>query len=232
MNNNITSLLVDCDCLLDYDLTLMKIFQMDYNNPDLVDQKVMHYTMGQLKMALVRRTNANPLSICIDENTVKGENLNNILKELIESNKDEIFRLMTPTGTMKLVNMMSYSKKGFKVTILCPDQYNADLVSRFVVEKDVNIVIGTDNVKVDDYDAFMVKDIRDIFALPAKLSKKVIFVQNYEFNITRDSDGTPLPCVEHTMALMMEKNGVMLIEVYDHKTLDTLPEEKIKKTED
>ena len=232
MKNSATKLLVDCNCLLDYDLTIMKIFQMDYNNPELVDQRVMHYTLGQLKMALVRRTNANPLSICISENTVKGENLNNILKELIESNKDEIFRLMTPTGTTKLVNMMSYSNKGFNITILCPDQYNADLISRFIPDKGINIVIGVDNINVDDYDAFMVKDIRDVFALPAKLSKKVIFVQNYEFNITRDSDSTPLPNVEQTMALMMEKNGVMLIEVYDHKTLEKLPEENTKKTED
>lgn len=219
----ITNMVVDAKCILDYDLTIMKIFQFNYNHPDYVDQEVMHYSLAQLKNALVKRKDANPLTICIPEGAIDRDNLEKILDDIYKNNDYDIFKYITVTGTSKLIYMMQ-NHSSFDVTVVCKDETEKGLIEGRT--KSFKTVIGYDSIDPKDYNGFMFKDIRDVFALPYKLEKKALFFQNYEFNITRDTDGTPVPNVEYAIALMKEGNHPILVEVYDHTTLESISKDR------
>jgi hypothetical protein len=183
----------------------------------------MHYSLAQLKNALVKRKDANPLTICIPEGAIDKDNLEKILDDIYKNNDYDIFKYITLTGTSKLIYMMQ-KHSSFDVTVVCKDETEKGLIEGR--SKSFNTVISYDSIDPKDFNAFMFKDIRDVFALPYKLEKKTLFFQNYEFNITRDTDGTPVPNAEYAMALMKEGNYPILVEVYDHTTLESLSKEK------
>jgi hypothetical protein len=219
----ITSMAIDAKCILDYDLTIMKIFQYNYNHPDYVDQKVMHYSLAQLRNALVKRKDTNPLTICIPEGVMTRENLEQILMDIYKNNEYDIYKYITVTGTSKLIYMMN-DHSSFDVTVVCKDETEKGLIEGRT--KSFKTVIGYDSIDPKDFNSFMFKDVRDVFALPYKLEKKTLFFQNYEFNITRDTDGTPVLNAEYGMALVSADNYPILVEVYDHNTLESLSKER------
>lgn len=220
---SVTNMVIDAKCILDYDLTIMKIFQYNYNHPDYVDQDVMKYSLPQLRNALVKRKDANPLSICIPEGKMNRENLEEILNQIYKDNDYDIFKYITVTGTSKLIYLMKESES-FSVTVVCKDENEQGLIEGRT--KSFKTVIGYDSIDPDKFNGFMFKDIRDVFALPYKLTNKTLFFQNYEFNITRDTDGTPVPNAEYAMALMREDNYPILVEVYDHTSLESISKDK------
>ena len=114
--------------------------------------------------------------------------------------------------------------ESFSVTVVCKDETEQGLIEGRT--KSFKTVIGYNSIDPDKFNGFMFKDIRDVFALPYKLTNKTLFFQNYEFNITRDTDGTPLPNVEYAMALMREDNHPILVEVYDHTSLESISKDK------
>ena len=149
----ITNMVIDAKCILDYDLTIMKIFQFNYNHPDFVDQKVMKYTIPQLKNALLKRTELNPLTICITNMT--GDNKQLILNQIYQENDYDIYKYISLTGTAKLVYMMR-ENSSFGVTIVCKNENEEGFVKRLT--KNFNTVIGYDKINPEEYNSFMFKD--------------------------------------------------------------------------
>jgi hypothetical protein len=212
--------LVMGNTMIDYDLAVMKVFQFNYNNPDFVNQEVMRYTLPELKWALLRRTELNPLSICLYPSIVSPSNMDKILSDLCKDDGELLNRILTPTGTYNLISMLSIVS-GFDVTVLCTDEEEKNVIERFHRSKNFKYILESDleePINMDFYDCIVIKDIRDAIT-SFQLEKKVIFVQNYEFNISRESDGSPLPRVDVSFQLLKHKNNVMLMEVYDHKGL-------------
>ena len=139
----ITNMVIDAKCILDYDLTIMKIFQFNYNHPDYVDQEVMHYSLAQLKNALVKRKDANPLTICIPETAMDRANIEQILEDIYKNNEYDIFKYITVTGTSKLIYMMQ-NHSSFDVTVVCKDENEKGLIEGRT--KSFKTVIGYDSI--------------------------------------------------------------------------------------
>ena len=216
-----TRMLVDAEAIIDYDLAIMKLFQIKYNNPNFVNQSMMLININQLRWALLNRKDANPISICLIPDVITGENANDICREIYQNDREEIIKLLTFTDTFKFVYMLS-KRDFYDITIWCEDKEREDVVRSF--DKKIQVLTcPRQEINTDNYDAFLVKDIRDTFFFGKQFQRKHIFVQEYGFNLDYDAKtGQHYPKVEMTMALMMDGNEVSTIGVYDHHDIEPI----------
>lgn len=200
-------ILVTFDSIIDLDLAMLKMIQSEYNNPDVINQEVMHLSLHDVKVRLLNRTHENPLSICIDN----IDDANKIYSEIIQTQYSKLLSYQTPTGVFKLMEV--YDKnKGTDVTVLCRSEEEKNIIRSY--DKEINVMITQPGeVDVKSYDIFFIKSPSHIFEYKNEFIEKRIFVLDYRFNLTFGEDGFVFPDIR-VARVLVPFNKIGMVNVY------------------
>lgn len=204
MGNNI---LVDFDIVIDTDLGLINMIKKEYNNTNFVLNYINNMKDKVIIEQLLERDNKNPLSIIIKEEY--RDSIDNLYKEFIESEYDNILKYSSITDIMNLINV--YIDTGsVHVDIICKNKSEEQLINNLNISQ-LKVLVQEDKTKIDlsDYDTIFIKNYSDILNFNRVIAKN-IFIGNYKFNL--DDDHIPLKDIS---LIVGKTNIVSVIDVYE-----------------
>lgn len=205
MGNNI---LVDFNIVIDTDLGLINMMKKEYNNTDFVLDYINNMKDKVIIEQLLERTNKNPLSIIIKEEY--KDSIDNLYKEFLEMEYDNILKHSSVTDIMNLMN--TYINTGaVHVDIICKNKLEEQLINNLNISQ-LKVIVEKDRSRIDlsDYDTIFIKDYSDILNFKGVIAKN-IFIGNYKFNL-EDDNRIPL----NDISLIVGKtNLVSIIDVYE-----------------
>lgn len=205
MGNNI---LVDFDIVIDTDLGLINLMKKEYNNTDFVLSYINNMKDKVIIEQLLQRKNKNPLSIVIKQEYM--DSIDNLYKEFLETDYDNILKYSKVTDIMNLMN--AYINTGsVHVEIICKNKSEEQLINNLNLPQ-LKVTVENDKSKIDIsvYDTIFIKDYSDIIKFKGLVAKN-IFIGNYKFNL-EDDNHTPLNDIS---LLVGRTNLVSIIDVYE-----------------
>ena len=195
-DSNKINILTTFDSVMDIDLMILMMIQNEYNNPDIIDQDTMHLSLHDIKQKLVNRTDECPVTVCMknkrDALSIYTEIMNTKYQELLD-------KYSNPTGIMYLMSV--FVRNNNKVTILCRNKEEANLISKY--DKKLPTIVYNDYAAVDcsDYTIMFLKSKNDVYRFKQQLINKHVFVSGYKFNLSFIEGYEPVPDLEVSRSL-------------------------------
>ena len=208
--NSLNHIIVDFDIIIDVDLCILKTIQTSYNNPNIIDQDVMHLDLHDIKEALINRKNENPVTICIHDKDTADK----IYKELIETKYEEVLSRAntTFTGISKMIGL--FYNKGFDVTILCQNELESKIIHEFN-PKFKTLVDTRDKIPASNYNCFFTKSLLRVFDFDGQLKQSHIYIAAYRYNIFNPPDGSPSMFPDPNLSMyLIPANRIGFVDVY------------------
>lgn len=211
-------MLVEFDAIFDTDIGIARIMNEDYNNPDLINDKVYGLSDFEYKILFLNRKATNPIKLFLKP--VYWNDADSILYQL-HNDKDIYDRILKGTTTTSIYDIIReigiMNKGGIEVTVLCHNQQEA-IYSRSVLPDYVKYETSNswDNsgFDVEHYDTILVKDIDT----PKKFNNfmgKNLYVCKYAFNLDLTDKTFENPkSTEYTMYHLTQAIDVYMIDVY------------------
>lgn len=209
-------ILIDFDAVIDTDVGIAKVINKRYNNPALINQKMIRQTTESYKFLLLNRIYQNPLFMFMNEEY--RSSANDLYREMITTDEvyQDILKNSTTTGIFNMVLEMINSKSSCIPTILCKNQTESDYIKSILVVETI-IADPQDTVDMSNFDTVIVKFVEMPKQRFTNLEGKNVFICKYRFNLNADKDS--LKTVYYA-ELTMNANDVYTIGVYDESTLD------------
>lgn len=204
-SNNI---LVDFNMVVDTDLGLINMMKREYNNTEFVLKYINSMKDKIIIDQLLERKDKNPLSIIIKDEF--RDSIDNLYKEFIETEYDNILKYSSTTDIISLINV--YINTGaVHVDIICKNKSEEQIINNLNIPQ-LKVIVENDKSKIDlsNYDTIFIKDYSDILNFTEVVAKN-IFIGNYKFNL-EDDNRIPL----NDISLIVGKtNLVSIIDVYE-----------------
>lgn len=129
MGNNI---LVDFNIVVDTDLGLINMMKKEYNNTDFVLSYINNMKDKVIIDQLLERENKNPLSIIIRDEY--RESIDDLYKEFLETEYDNILKHSSVTDIMNLVS--TYINTGaVHADIICKNKSEEQLINNLNISQ-------------------------------------------------------------------------------------------------
>lgn len=206
--------LFDFQAICDTDLGLYRLIKRDYYdrnifNNDLFDSNNLDF----VKTMLLTRDKFNPLFIFCKENVLSNEEIDDLYKQFLEEEYDNILDLSPYTSIMNIAAVSNSVNKIVNVTILCKSQKEVDWVYRYT-NKLHCIVQDYENFNLEKYDTIYIKDLYTLLSFDqSSIDMKNIIFSNYQFNLENASKKMTIPIIEITKNYY-KRNKFMTAEPY------------------
>lgn len=207
------NILIPFNMIYDIDIGIFLLIKTKYNNPEYIDQNIVQMTHNNFKYMMSKITKYDPLSILL-----KNEYQNNsidILNDIFKTQYDEILKLAEPTDLLGLMSV--YMKTSLvKISILCDNEIQFNIIKNNNVLKGVNIIIDNNNSKlnIENYDSIFIKKYEDILKF-RKVQGKSIFIGNYKFNHDETSTEENILPVQEISILIGDVNRIYFVDLYN-----------------
>ena len=199
-------ILIPADLMVDTDFGLIKLVQEEYR-ADIFDKGVLDSSDDTIKQLLVRRTNANPLSILTD-----SKDIDEYYKQFFDERYQDICdkSILTDIGEF-CINILTFSD--FSLYIQYTNS-NEELFAKSIANSiDNERVFTVDRSKVVPYDyvSIFTKNIMDLLNY-RDLNAISIYVARYAFNFKME-DGKEL-FAEDKFSIFFMTNELKTLDVY------------------
>lgn len=177
--------LFDADTIIDIDYGLLRIFQIKYKNPKLIDPAFIQMEEHEVLDMLKNRENENPLELI----------LNDSLKDQADAYREEFFRqeeeliysnALIFGATYNLIRTVLFSKLS-TIDVYCKNKHEERIV-RNLFGDSVNYVYER---PYDIYHTLVFKKWNDIIEDIDNLLEKCVYIMAARFNYSVDEKGLP-----------------------------------------
>lgn len=197
-----TSNLIEFDCVIDTDLSIIELMLRRYENSDYFKYEVSHASSTNvLRNLLLFRENKNPLTILLKDEYL--DSADDLLYEFINTYKFEIIQNSHPTDVFRFVKTLNETNGVINTRINCTDQMEED----FIKQHDSSVFTLQNQVDLSSYNCVFVKYLENISKYN-NLGGKYIFIINAKYNLTKDFKPKPITL------LAAEYNKVRTIDPY------------------
>lgn len=206
--------LFDFQALCDTDLGLYKLIKRDYYDRNVFDNILFDSTnINFVKTMILTRQKFNPLSIFCKKGIMKDNELDELYKQFLDEEYDNILSLSSPTAIMNIAAVSNSVNKIVNVTVLCKTQKEADWIHKYTYKLDC-IVSDYDNFDLSKYDTVYIKDLYTLLSFNQdSINKKNIIFSNFFFNLENGSSKFTIPIVEVSKKYY-KRNKFMTAEPY------------------
>lgn len=216
--------------LVDTDVGIVKFIQFtcqgdEKYHPDLMDKNGASYTK-MIQCITYQRIYSNPLSTIMTSEAMIENDPDQLLKDLMDNNKQEIGLLSPNTGLMDMICGSIYVADTLKFTVLCNDQEESDSIRDRLEHRlgsstfPISIIVDDKcNIDPDIYGNYYIKDIHDLDKYKGPLVEKNLIIGNYRFNKEFNEDGDvyidlPIMKVIHPYT---ERNKISFVDIYSQE---------------
>lgn len=177
--------LFDADTLIDFDYGLLRIFQIKYNNPKLVNPEFINMEEEDVLKMLKEREEDNPLKLILAESVVDQADL--YYNEFFKKEKKLIYDNSLIFGaTYNLLRTVLYSKLSV-IDVYCTDPMQEEKIRSLFGDK-VNYVYTRN---YDIYHTLIFKNWKSVLLDMDNLLEKCIYLMNSNINYFIDKNGIP-----------------------------------------
>lgn len=202
MENNQQSIytidpLFDFQSLCDTDLGLYRLIKRDYYDRNIFNNDLFDSTnLNFVKTMLLTRDKFNPLFIFCKENALTNDEIDDLYKQFLDEEYDNILKLSSPTAIMSLAAVSNSVNKIVDVTILCKSQKEVDWIRKYS-DKLRCIVSDYENFDIERYDTIYIKDLYTLLSFKQEsINMKNIIFSRFLFNMENASKKIAVPVIE------------------------------------
>lgn len=183
------------EVLIDTDVGLWNLISSEYKNEIFFLPGMLKLSDSHRKYFMVVRENRNPLMTLVSEPS--QELADDFYSQFMEKEYDNILSLSPNTDVCKVLDLMRKSNSSIiRLTILCENEKQKELILRRNLMHDNIIVSDKSSISLSEYGTMFVKDVSDLDKYRI-VEGKTIYVANYGFNILMDPENVnPLLPVE------------------------------------
>lgn len=206
--------LFDFQALCDTDLGLYRLIKRDFYdrsvfNNELFDSKDERF----VKTMLMCRDHFNPLFLFCKKNKMKDEELDDLYREFLDKEYDNILKLSSPTAIFELAAVSNSVKKLVNVTVLCKSENEKQWIQKYDSRLKC-IIEDFQDFDITKYDTIYIKDIYNLLGLKQEtIDLKNIFIAKYVFNLEIATSKLEIPIINITQRYY-KKNKFILIDPY------------------
>lgn len=206
--------LFDFQALCDTDLGLYRLIKRDFYdrsvfNNELFDSKDERF----VKTMLMCRDHFNPLFLFCKKNKMKDEELDDLYREFLDKEYDNILKLSPPTAIFELAAVSNSVKKLVNVTVLCKSENEKQWIQKYDSRLKC-IIEDFQDFDITKYDTIYIKDIYNLLGLKQEtIDLKNIFIAKYVFNLEIATSKLEIPIINITQRYY-KKNKFILIDPY------------------
>ena len=207
--------LFDFQALCDTDMGLYRLIKRDYYCKDSIfdDDLFNSASIRFIKTMLMCRDHFNPLFLFCKKNKMKDEELDDLYRQFLEEEYDNILKLSPPTAVFELASVSNSVKKIVNATVICKSENE----KQWIEKHDNRLKCIIDNFKDFDivkYDTIYIKDIYNLVLLKQEsINLKNIILSKYSFNLEIATAKMELPIVDIAQKYY-KKNKFILIDPY------------------
>jgi hypothetical protein len=175
-----TSNLVEFDCIIDTDLSIIEFMLNRYNNSEYFKDEVIHSSStNAIRNLLLFRENKNPLSILFKDEYI--ESIDSILEEILSNYKEEIIANSHPTDVFRFIKTLNETDGIIKTRINCSNRSEQELIKKH----DSSMFTVLNETDVSPYNCIFIKYLDNIIKY-TNLGGKYIFMINARYNLSKD----------------------------------------------
>lgn len=212
--------LIPFNCLYDTDFGLLSLIYEEYLDPSIFDIEWFrkNHIIKDMVNSIYSRSTSNPLFLCLKD---KDEKLANELYTQFMSEKyEDILNRSMLTGMEDLIFLLKSSGEATP-TIVYRNKKEFELMKSNSALSKIQKTTVKDAIKnMDIYQQFYFKSFQDVYLSELissdKLNTKTIYIARYPFNM----DESNTTDNEIITLLMMKKNIVLSIDIYDRMKLE------------
>lgn len=213
------NVLIEFEAVVDLDFGFLKLIQSKYNNLKFMKSYVLKADTYFLKYLLLTRRDPNPLSVMI--NKEYEQDVDQIFKDIVASDRSEILELSSPTAIFGLIETYKKTDGVINCTVLCKTQQDEQYIKN--LDDSIRTIVKGYDIDLSTYDSIFIKDYNDILKYN-KMEAKSIFLLKYAFNLEDDKREIPLIKIS---IFVTDVNKIYLVTPYvGFKFPENLPEER------
>jgi hypothetical protein len=124
-----TSNLVEFDCIMDTDFSIIELMMRRYENSKYFKNEVINASSPNvLKNLLLFRESKNPLSILLKEEYL--DSADDLLNEFIDTYQFEIIENSHPTDVFRFIKTLNETNGVIKTKITCKNEFEVDFIKK------------------------------------------------------------------------------------------------------
>lgn len=189
--------LFDFQLICDTDLGLYRLIKKDYYDRSVFNNNLFDSNDERfIKTILLCRKQFNPLFAFCKKNALSDKEMDDLYKEFLDKEYDNILRLSTPTTIMEVASMTNKTNKIVNSTILCATDKEKEWIEKY--NKKLKCIISDyKDVDLNKYDTLYIKDIYTLLLYNQQYMKnKNIIFPRYIFNLEVASSKMDIPILE------------------------------------
>lgn len=208
------NILVSFESVIDTDIGLLRLIKKDYNT-DFFYQSILDSPEYIWKDLLNRRPVLNPLYCIMDDETEEDEELsNNLYNQFMDEEYSKILDLSPPGTLSKIVGTNFYSKDLLKLTVLCKNQMEKDILDIKEIKYHDAIIADRKEIYTPKYEIISEKSVWDIDKY-INLERNTLLIPDYGFNILIIEGNEDCPLLPKTLLdKYSEKNEFRVYNAY------------------
>lgn len=189
--------LFDFQIVCDIDLGLYRLIRNDYYDRSIFNNNLFDSNDERfIKTILLCRKQFNPLLTFCKKNALSNKEMDDLYKEFLDKEYDNILKLSTPTSIMNIASIANNTNNIVNVHILCTSDKEKEWMNNYN-NKFHCIVSDYKSVDLMKYDTLYIKDIYTLLLYNQKYMKnKNIIFPRYFFNLEMPSSKIEIPILE------------------------------------
>ena len=234
---SINRVLFDFNAIVDTDIGIAMTINAEFNNPDVINQKLIGLQVQQYKLLMLNRTFYNPMVMFINERYPVFE-ANDLYDELTHDPDvfPRVLQRSITTSIMEILNEVMKPGSGCEATVICWNQMQADYMKNY--NRNINILVREDKdkpVSVANFDSIIMKfpyPMEETFTNSENIDiiepvhGKNIYICRYRCNMKRDNIEVP-EMTKELFDYATNANDIYVIDVYSGTSLDDAKEVNI-----
>lgn len=176
------NILASFESIIDIDMGLMRLIKRDYNT-NFFYQFLLENSEDNQHVILNRRTNPNLLRAISDDKTEEQQfALDDLYNQFMKDEYSNILKLSPVSTFYRIILSNVFKNNIFKVSVVCKNQEEADILQEKGVECTPIIVDKKDKIYLKKYDVISVKNVFELDEY-FNVNGKIIFIPDYRFNV-------------------------------------------------
>lgn len=227
--NSINHILFDFNSIIDTDIGVALLMSAEYNNPNIVNSRVVGKSIEDYKILMVNRRYINPLIMFLNEQY--RSSADELYMELTMTNLDaykKALNMSIPTALFDLLKQCQ-TNASFEATVLCWNALQADYIKSILPNADIIIRKENKPVDVEKYDTIMLKfpyDMGTFVSGTQEMTGKNIYICKYRCNMNPE-DTSKLNVTNAIKLYSLNANEIYVIDVYADAQLENACKEEI-----
>lgn len=190
--------LFDFQAICDADLGLYRLIKQEYYDKSIFKNELFDTNDEVfIKTELLCRKNINPLILFCEENKLSNDELDDLYKQFLDEEYDNILKLSPITDIMNVASMSNSMQQHLvNASILCKSEQEKEWVYKYT--KKINCIVADYNkFKITEFDTIYIKDIYELLLFDQDTIKyKNIIISRFLFNLENEYTKMDLPIME------------------------------------